>query len=492
MAMALKLYLCLTLLSLPPATSSYHHPHGNIASAPSSFSQSGHGSSNLQSFSSFLWQKILHGSRKLQTVSSRGRLAAEVGNITDTSTRAPAQAPAPAPSSGGNGKLGKKESTSTVVKWLAGIALGSVTGAISALIASLLLGVIRGYAKRPKAGKPVVFQRKIVDAKALAFLEKAVAMESLELLGKGGSGEVYKTNLENGTAVAIKKVLGLSVSPNGGGVDPDLEQSYDLTKNSKQIHAELTTLGQIRHRNLVTLLAYIPQPSAHLLIYEYIENGSLHDVLMEVAQNKLELPWKKRLAIAKDVATGLKYLHLDCIPKIIHCDLKPGNILLDKDMVAHIGDFGLAKVIPDKHTHITGNNVAGTVGYIAPEYYQSLRYNTQGDVYAFGVVLIVLVTGKEPTSPLFVEVNTHMGNWIANILAAGDESAKSILDERLRGHGDEEEEMLLVLKVAAFCLLEDPRARPNADDILKMLNQIRSSQQEKLHPELDQLIVDAQ
>ncbi|MCO5576216.1 hypothetical protein L7F22_030024 [Adiantum nelumboides] len=487
MAMALKLHLYLTLLFLCPiiTTGSYHSTH-SIASAPSSAS-----SSQRHTFS---WEKLVHGSRKLQTGSFRGRLVAEMGNITSPAM-APAPARARAPTSGGNGKLGaepaerKKKSTSPAVKWLAGIALGSLTGAMSAIIASFLFRVIRSYVRRPKAGKPVVFQRKIMDTKALAFLEKAAAMESLELVGRGGSGEVYKTTLENGTVVAIKRVLGLATPPNGGGVDPVLEKSYDLTKNSAQIQAELNTLGQIRHRNLVTLLAYIPQPSSHLLIYEYMENGSLHDALIKVAENKLELPWRKRLDIAKDVATGLKYLHLECVSAIIHCDLKPGNILLDNDLVAHIGDFGLAKLIPDKDTHITGNNIAGTVGYIAPEYYQSLRYTTKGDVYGFGVVLVALLTGKEPTDPYFADVCTHLGNWLADILASGNESAIAIVDEHLRGHGDEEE-MLLAMKVAAFCLQGDPRQRPNADNILKMLNQIGRAQQQLPLLKMEQLLGD--
>lgn len=473
-----KLLLFLTLLSLfsTIALSS----SDSIASAPSSSVQ---GSLNLQAFSSFFFRgfKIgFRGSRKLADGFQRGRIVAETPPNNTTRGLAPAPAPAPAAISANKTLDSKKKDKekSSAVKWLAGIALGLATGAISAILASLLFRVIHDYWKRPKPSKPVVFRRKIVDAKDFAFLEAADAMESLELLGKGGSGEVYKTTLASGRVVAIKKVSGLANLSNEGGVDLKLEQTYDLTRNSAQIKAELETLGQIRHRNLVALFAYIPLQSAHLLIYDFMENGSLQDALMKVGEGSLELPWETRLNIAKGVATGLKYLHFDCIPKIVHCDLKPGNILLDKDMVAHIGDFGLAKLIPDSFTHFTSKNLAGTVGYIPPEYHQMCRYTTRGDVYGFGVVLVVLLTGKEPTHHLFSDVYTHLGNWLTDVLAAGEESARGVLDPHLCGQGEgDESEMLLALKVASFCLCEDPAKRPTSNDVLKMLEQIRPSSQ---------------
>ncbi|MCO5605034.1 hypothetical protein L7F22_059211 [Adiantum nelumboides] len=466
--MAPNLFLCFTLLCALfsfPTCLSYQSDAPSSSSSSTSTQSSGHGSVKFRSFPSFLLNLNL-GSRKLSNGPRRGRRFAEMGNSSEVSV-------APTPSS--NGKLGaepkKRKEPPAAEKWLAGVALGAIAGAISAFLAPLLFEVIHDWVKGPKLGKPVVFQRKVIDTKSLAFLEKAGVMESLELLGKGGSGEVYKFTFENGTPVAIKRVFGLTAPVHGGVAS---EKSSDVTTNSLQIHAELNTLGQIRHRNLVTLLAYIPQPNAHLLIYDYMQMGSLHDVIIKVAEHKVELSWPQRLDIAKDLATGLKYLHFECDPRVIHCDLKPGNILLDKDMVAHIGDFGLAKVIPDKHTHITGNNLAGTVGYIAPEYYQTLRYTTKGDVYAFGVVLVVLLTGKEPTHSFFSEVHSHLGDWLADVLASRSESAANVLDLSLQGNGDVKE-MLLALKLAAFCLHEDPHERPNADEVLKMLNQIRPS-----------------
>lgn len=477
-----KLLLCLTLLSLLSfsaiASSSIHRTE-SIAAPPDPSPTS---DSFVQRFSSLL-SKASKGFHVPRTLSqglfhSRGRSFAEVANKTSNSTsnkgdQSVGPAPAAAPIASNNAKTNSDDKQPPAVKWLAGIALGIATGILSAILASFVYRVVHDYIKRPKPNKPVVFQRKVIDSKALAFLEKEGALEALELLGKGGCGEVFKTTLENGKVVAIKKVRTISAN-SSQRVDTILEQSYDLTKNSAQIHAELDTLGQIRHRNLVTLLAYVPKPNAHILIYDFMENGSLHDALMKVWEGSLELTWPTRHKIAVGVAMGLKYLHFDCSPKIIHRDLKPGNILLDHDMEAHIGDFGLAKLMPDNFTHFTSNNLAGTVGYIAPEYHQTLRYTAKGDVYSFGVVLVVLLTGKEPTNHLFSDVYTHMGSWVTDILASGEDSAMAFLDQHLLGHGFEAQ-MFLAFKIASFCLHESPASRPTSNDILKMLDQIRPS-----------------
>eukprot|EP01018_Ginkgo_biloba_P025112 Gb_18261 [translate_table: standard] len=186
----------------------------------------------------------------------------------------------------------------------------------------------------------------------------------------------------------------------------------------------------------------------------------------------MELGWPIRHKIAVGIASGLQYLHFHSHPKIIHRDLKPGNILLDDDFEAHVADFGLAKAIPESVTHITSSNVAGTVGYIAPEYHQTLKFTDKCDVYSFGVVLAVLVTGKQPYDDFFQTIpEASIPKWLRNVLGSGN-TAEAI-DPTLRGQGFDDE-IFLMLKIACFCTDDNPSKRPNSREVLSMLSQIRS------------------
>lgn len=367
-----------------------------------------------------------------------------------------------------------KSGRAKVGGWFSGIAVGAGAGAITAVVALVGTRLILKHRWGKPVERTIIFQHKWLKSKSLAFLDKKDVFDGMELIGEGGSGKVYRAVLpdgtENGKVVAIKKVIPLLNNANRSPNEV-LEKSYDLTKNTKQIHAELKTLGYVRHRNLVTLLAYVPRTDAHLFIYEFMENGSLHDALVKVADGSLNLTWPVRHKIAVGVVTGLKYLHDDCNPRIVHRDIKPGNILLDKEFEPHLGDFGLAKVLPDSFTHFTTENVAGTVGYIAPEYHQTLKYTSKGDIFSFGVVLTVLLIGREPTAEMFSEVQTNMGNWITDVLASGREAVSACLDSSLRNQGFEEN-MFLAFKIAALCAAQSPSSRPSCSDVLAMLYQI--------------------
>ena len=192
-----------------------------------------------------------------------------------------------------------------------------------------------------------------------------------------------------------------------------------------------------------------------------MKNGTLGEAL------KGNLDWPTRRNIAAGIAAGLEYLHLQHNPRIIHRDLKPENILLDDNLEARISDFGLAKRVPDKETHQTTAKVAGTIGYIAPEYHQTLRYADKSDIYSFGVVLAVLMTGKTPYDQVFEEMGLIF--WLREAHREGRE--EEVIDERLKGNG-KEEEMKLVLKVALLCTVDDPKKRPNSKEVRCMLDQI--------------------
>lgn len=303
----------------------------------------------------------------------------------------------------------------------------------------------------------------------LAFLEKEDGLASLDVIGRGGCGEVYKAVLpgSNGKEIAIKKII----QPPRDADELAEDDSKLLSKKMRQIRSEIQTMGQIRHRNLLSLLAHLPRPNCHYLVYEYMKNGSLQDCLQQVAEGKRELDWLARYKIMLGVATGLEYLHMNHSPRVIHRDLKPANVLLDDDMEARIADFGLAKEMPDANTHMSTSNVAGTVGYIAPEYYQTSKFTDKCDMYSFGVLLGSLVMGMLPSDEFFQHTDEmSLVYWMRNVMISED--PKRAIDQKLLGNGYEEQ-MLLVLKVACFCTQGDPKERPTSKDARCMLYQIK-------------------
>ncbi|KAE8036882.1 hypothetical protein FH972_009515 [Carpinus fangiana] len=376
---------------------------------------------------------------------------------------APAPSPVPPPHK-------HKNSKRKLAGWILGFLAGALAGAISGLIFSLLFKLIWAVVKRGgKESGPSIFSPLIKKAEDLAFLENDDQMAALPIIGQGGCGMVYKAELpgSNGKMIAIKKI----VQPPKDAAELTEEDSKVLNKKMRQIRSEINTVGQIRHRNLLPLLAHLSRPDCHYLVYEFMKNGSLQDLLNEVSEGNKEFDWFARLKVAIGVAAGLEYLHMNHTPRIIHRDLKPGNILLDDDMEARIADFGLAKAMPDAHTHISTSNVAGTVGYIAPEYHQTLKFTDKCDIYSFGVMLGVLVIGKLPSDNFFQETNEmSLVKWMRNVMTS--ENPRQAIDLKLLGNGFEEQ-MLLVLKIACFCTLEDPKQRPNSKDVRCMLSQIK-------------------
>ncbi|XP_061351263.1 leucine-rich repeat receptor-like serine/threonine/tyrosine-protein kinase SOBIR1 [Gastrolobium bilobum] len=378
-------------------------------------------------------------------------------------------APGPGPSaavSHHKHKSSKRKLAGWILGFLAGAMAGTLSGLIFSLLFKLALALIKGGGK---GSGPAIYSPFIKRGEDLAFLEKEDGLAAMEVIGRGGCGEVYKAELpgSNGKMIAIKKI----VQPPKDAAELADEDSKLLHKKMRQIKSEINTVGQIRHRNLLPLLAHVSRPDCHYLVYEFMKNGSLQDVLNKVERGEMELDWLARHKIALGVAAGLEYLHMNHSPRIIHRDLKPANILLDDDMEARIADFGLAKAMPDAQTHITTSNVAGTVGYIAPEYHQILKFTDKCDIYSFGVMLGVLVIGKLPSDDFFQHTDEmSLVKWMRNVMTS--ENPKEAIDPRLLGNGYEEQ-MLLVLKIACFCTMDDPKERPNSKDVRCMLAQIK-------------------
>nr|XP_010904536.1 leucine-rich repeat receptor-like serine/threonine/tyrosine-protein kinase SOBIR1 [Elaeis guineensis] len=319
--------------------------------------------------------------------------------------------------------------------------------------------------------QPTLFSPMIRRAEDLSILEQLDnGSLLLETTGRGGCGEVYKAEIFSGDRkmlIAIKRIMQPAIDVN----ELCEKETNLLTNQMRQIRSEIQTVGQIRHRNLLPLLAHIPRPNCHYLIYEFMKNGSLHDALKAVSNGSKELEWTVRYKIAVDVAAGLEYLHIVHRPRIIHRDLKPANILLDDDLNARISDFGLAKLVPDVTSGEMRSKLAGTVGYIAPEYYRTLLFSDKCDIYSFGVILAVLVTGKFPTDSFFQTTDEMcIVGWVRTAMPSND--PRVVIDQKLLGSGFEEQ-MLLVLKIACFCTYDDPKQRPNSRDVRHMLSQIK-------------------
>ncbi|XP_068669368.1 receptor-like serine/threonine-protein kinase At1g78530 [Aristolochia californica] len=184
---------------------------------------------------------------------------------------------------------------------------------------------------------------------------------------------------------------------------------------------------------------------------------------------RIILGWDTRYKIAVGAARGLAYLHHNCIPHIIHRDIKSSNILLDKDMEAHVSDFGLATLLGQNQTHVS-TFVAGTFGYLAPEYFDTGRATAKGDVYSFGVVLLELLTGKRPTDETFIEEGKKLVTWVKAVVEYKREEL--VIDSSLEHFPDNGVEE--VFSIAMRCLETDPSLRPTMAEVLKMLEQIGS------------------
>lgn len=399
------------------------------------------------------------------TITGRSNQTAAAAPTASKSSIAPARAPSI--SQIHRHKNRRKKVISKILGFIAGAFAGIVFGLVLSFLFKLGLLLYRGRG----LGKPgiAIFSPLIKKADDLSFLQKEDGLASMEIIGRGGCGEVYRGELpsSNGRLIAIKKI----VQPPKDAAELAEEESKIMTRKMRQVKSEINTVGRIRHRNLLSLLAHVSRPDCHYLIYEYMKNGSLQDALKQVDEGTRELDWLTRHKIAVGIASGLEYLHTYQTPRIIHRDLKPGNVLLDDDMEARISDFGLAKTMPDAQTHVTASSLAGTVGYIAPEYCQILKFTDKSDIYSFGVILAILVVGKLPSDEFF-QCTEEMSliKWVRSMMTSED--PKQAIDPRLKGNGHEEQ-MLLVLKIACFCTVDDPKERPNSKDVRCMLDQIK-------------------
>ncbi|TKY71753.1 Receptor protein kinase HSL1 [Spatholobus suberectus] len=326
------------------------------------------------------------------------------------------------------------------------------------------------YKNFRNAGKPVDKSKwTLMSFHKLGFSEDEIlnCLDEDNVIGSGSSGKVYKVVLSSGEAVAVKKIW--------GGVRKAID-SGDVDKG--QFHqdsafdAEVETLGKIRHKNIVKLWCCCTTRDSKLLVYEYMPNGSLGDLLHSNKGGLLD--WPTRYKIAVDAAEGLSYLHHDCVPSIVHRDVKSNNILLDGDFGARVADFGVAKVVDATGKGTKSMSIiAGSCGYIAPEYAYTLRVNEKSDIYSFGVVILELVTGRRPIDPEFGEKDLVM--WACTTL--DQKGVEHVLDSRLDSCF--KEEICKVFNIGLMCTSPLPINRPAMRRVVKMLQEVGTENQTK-------------
>ncbi|XP_062105313.1 LRR receptor-like serine/threonine-protein kinase RPK2 [Humulus lupulus] len=276
------------------------------------------------------------------------------------------------------------------------------------------------------------------------------------LIGTGGFGSTYKAELVPGFLVAVKRL------------------SIGRFQGVQQFEAEIRTLGRIRHKNLVTLIGYYVGEAEMLLIYNYLSGGNLESFIHERSTTKVN--WGVIHKIAIDIAQALAYLHYSCVPRIVHRDIKPSNILLDHDLNGYLSDFGLARLLEVSETHAT-TDVAGTFGYVAPEYATTCRVSDKADVYSFGVVLLELMSGKKSLDPSFSDYGNgfNIVAWAKLLIKEG--RCSELFCPQLweaETEPEEKEKLLELLRLASICTVESLSVRPSMKQVLDKLKQLRT------------------
>ncbi|PHT82753.1 hypothetical protein T459_11196 [Capsicum annuum] len=282
------------------------------------------------------------------------------------------------------------------------------------------------------------------------LLQETNALSESNLIGSGSFGSVYKGILRNGTAIAVKVF------------------NLQLDTAFKSFDTECEVLCSLRHRNLVKVITSCSNLDFKALVLEYMPNGSLEKYLYS---HNYFLDIRQRLSIMIDVACALEYLHHGCLSVLIHCDLKPSNVLLDEDMVAHLSDFGISKLLCDDESDLYTETLA-TLGYIAPEYGLDGLVSTKCDIYSYGIMLLETFTRRKPNE---FDRDLSLKQWVSYSLPEGvmdvvDANLLTSTGNRLQKELDV---VASIMKVALDCCAESPARRTNMKDVVGMLQKIK-------------------
>lgn len=347
-----------------------------------------------------------------------------------------------------------------------GLIIGVVVGLV--VTAVLLVLVLFIFLRRRKRTSSTT---KAMEGSLVAFsyrdLQNATKNFS-EKLGGGGFGSVFKGMLPDSRVVAVKKLEGIS-------------------QGEKQFRTEVSTIGNIQHVNLVRLLGFCSEGIHKLLVYDFMSNGSLDTHLFQENNSKL-LHWKTRYKIALETARGLVYLHEKCRDCIIHCDIKPENILLDAEFCPKVADFGLAKLVGREFSRVL-TTMRGTRGYLAPEWISGVAITAKADVYSYGMMLFEFVSGRRNSEQSEDEKLKFFPTWATKCMAEEGDLV-GLLDPRLQGNADIEE-LSRICKVACWCIQDDESHRPSMSQVVQILEGFVDVTQPPI-PRSLQLLVDSQ
>ncbi|KAG8378370.1 hypothetical protein BUALT_Bualt08G0130400 [Buddleja alternifolia] len=294
------------------------------------------------------------------------------------------------------------------------------------------------------SGAPVQFSYKELHKATKGFKEK---------LGAGGFGAVYKGVLANKTVAAVKQLEGIE-------------------QGEKQFRMEVATISSTHHLNLVRLIGFCSEGRHRLLVYEFMKNVSLDNFLFISNEHSgKHLNWENRYNIALGTAKGITYLHEECRDCIVHCDIKPENILLDENYYAKVSDFGLAKLVnPKDHRYRTLTSVRGTRGYLAPEWLANLPITSKSDVYSYGMVLLEIVSGRRNFEVSEVTNHKKFSSWAYEEFEKGN--IEAIVDGRLQRNEMDMEQVVRAIQVSFWCIQEQPSQRPMMGKVVQMLEGI--------------------
>ncbi|XP_047312065.1 calcium/calmodulin-regulated receptor-like kinase 2 [Impatiens glandulifera] len=259
------------------------------------------------------------------------------------------------------------------------------------------------------------------------------------VLGQGSFGPVYKATMATGGVAAIKVL------------------ASDSKQGEREFQTEVSLLGRLHHRNLVNLIGYCIDKGQHMLIYEFMSNGSLANLLYDEGR---VLSWEQRVQVALDISHGIDYLHDGAVPPVIHRDLKSANILLDHLMRAKVADFGLSK---EEVFDGRNSGLKGTYGYIDPEYMSSNKFTMKSDIYSFGIILFEIITAIHPHQNLLDYVN---------LASMSSDGIDDIIDKKIAGECNIEDVRSLA-KIAHKCLHKTARKRPSIGEVSQAISRLK-------------------